>query len=111
MKLRIKGDESPNAIFRGLEEITLDADVAVLFFSVKNIVFASVMRCYLAAICQHPPKRVGRDRSVGIATRYGLEGSGIESRWGTRFSAPVHNPEAHPATQPLIQGVLGLSRG
>ena len=32
-----------------------------------------------------------RDRhsSVGIATRYGLDGPGIESRWGVRFSAPV----------------------
>ena len=29
----------------------------------------------------------GQDSSVGIATRYGLEGSGIESRWGARFSA------------------------
>jgi len=26
---------------------------------------------------------------VGIATGYGLEGPGIESRWGARFSAPV----------------------
>jgi hypothetical protein len=25
---------------------------------------------------------VGRDSSVGIATRYGLDGPGIESRWG-----------------------------
>ena len=25
---------------------------------------------------------VGRDDSVGIATRYGLDGPGIESRWG-----------------------------
>ena len=28
---------------------------------------------------------VGRDSSVGIATRYGLDGPGIESRWGKRF--------------------------
>jgi hypothetical protein len=38
------------------------------------------------------PKTVqGRDSSVGIATRYGLDGPGIESfgGWGTRFSAPV----------------------
>jgi hypothetical protein len=27
----------------------------------------------------------GRDSSVGIATRYGLDGPGIESRWGARF--------------------------
>jgi hypothetical protein len=31
----------------------------------------------------------GRDSSVGIATRYGLHDTGIESRWGLRFSAPV----------------------
>ena len=36
---------------------------------------------------------------VGIATAYGLDGQGIESRWGARFSAPVQNgPEAHPAS-------------
>ena len=39
----------------------------------------------------------GQDSSVGIATRYGLDGSGIESRWGQRFSAPVQTgPGAHP---------------
>ena len=31
----------------------------------------------------------GGDSSVGIATCYGLDGPGIESRWGARFSAPV----------------------
>ena len=36
---------------------------------------------------------------VGIATAYGLDGPGIESRWGERFSAPVQTgPEAHPAS-------------
>ena len=33
-----------------------------------------------------------------------LDGPGIESRWGARFSAPVQ-------TQPPIQWVPGLSRG
>jgi hypothetical protein len=28
---------------------------------------------------------VGRNSAVGIATRYGLDGPGIESRWGARF--------------------------
>ena len=32
---------------------------------------------------------VGRDSSVGMATCYGLEGLGIESPWGARFSSPV----------------------
>ena len=32
---------------------------------------------------------MGRDRSVGIATRYGLDGLGIESRWVARISSLV----------------------
>jgi hypothetical protein len=41
----------------------------------------------------------GRDSSVGIATRYGLEDPGIESRSGSRFSAPIQTgPGAHPAS-------------
>jgi hypothetical protein len=37
--------------------------------------------------------------SVGIATSYGLDGPGIESRWGARFSALVQTgPGAHPAS-------------
>ena len=36
---------------------------------------------------------------VDIATGYGLDGPGIESRWGARFSAPVQTgPGAHPAS-------------
>ena len=31
----------------------------------------------------------GPGSSVGIATGYGLDGPGIESRWGARFSPPV----------------------
>jgi hypothetical protein len=30
-----------------------------------------------------------RGSAIGVATRYGMEGPGIESRWGARFSAPV----------------------
>ena len=63
-------------------------------------------------LCSHihtEPISVGRDSSVGIATRYGLDGPGIESQWGARFSAPVQTgPGAHPAP---VQWVPGLSRG
>jgi hypothetical protein len=43
---------------------------------------------------------MGLDISVGIATGYGLDGPGIESRWGVaRFSAPVQTgPGAFPAS-------------
>jgi len=38
------------------------------------------------------------DRVVGIATRYGLDGPGIEYRCGSRFSATVQTgPGPHPA--------------
>ena len=37
--------------------------------------------------------------AVFIASCYGLDGPGIESRWGARFSAPVQTgPGAHPAS-------------
>ena len=54
-------------------------------------------------------KRVGRESSVGRATRYGLDGPRNESRWGRDFPhspGPVVGP-----TQPPIQWVPGLSRG
>ena len=50
-----------------------------------------------------------RDSSVGIATRYGLDGPGIESRWGGDFPHPSR-PTLGP-TQPPVQWVPGLSRG
>ena len=41
----------------------------------------------------------GPGSSVGIATDYRLDRSGIESRWEARFSAPVQTgPRAHPAS-------------
>ena len=48
----------------------------------------------------------GQDSSVGIATPYGLDGPGIESRWRARFSAPVQTGTG--AYKPLIQWVPGL---
>jgi hypothetical protein len=48
---------------------------------------------------------VGQDSSVGIETGYGLDGPGIESRWGARFSAPVQTgPGAHPASCTMSTG-------
>jgi hypothetical protein len=45
------------------------------------------------------PYNSGPGSSVVIATDYGLDGPGIEPRWGARFSAPVQNgPGTHPAS-------------
>jgi len=50
----------------------------------------------------------GTDSSVSIATGYGLDGSGIESRWGARFSAPVQTgPGAHPVSCTMGTGYRG----
>ena len=59
---------------------------------------------------------MGRDSSVGIATRYGLDGPGIESRWEARVSAPVQTgPGAHPASYTMgteyFPGVKRPGRG
>ena len=48
---------------------------------------------------------VSRDSSVGIATRSGLDGPGIESRSGARFSAPVQtDPWAHSVSYTMGRG-------
>ena len=52
---------------------------------------------------------VDSDSSVGIATGYGLDGPGIESRWGKDF--PHLSRLDLGSTQPPIQWLPGLSRG
>jgi hypothetical protein len=50
----------------------------------------------------------GPGSSVGIATACGLDGPGIESLWGAKFSALVQTgPEAHPASCTRGQGAAG----
>ena len=55
-------------------------------------------------------KYTGRDSSVGIATRYGLDGPGIESRWGARFSPPAQTGPVGPPSR-LYNGYRVFLRG
>jgi len=50
----------------------------------------------------------GRDSSVGIATRYGLDGPGGDSRWGGRDIPHPSRPAlgAHPASYTMGTGSL-----
>ena len=50
----------------------------------------------LCNIGLYPTDFMGRDSSVGIATRYGLDGPGIESRWGGDFPHCSDRPWGPP---------------
>ena len=72
---------------------------------------ATFMSTFYTSIYIFLSSRYGRGSgsSVDIATGYGLDGPGIESRWGRDFphlSTPALGP-----TQPAVQWVPGLSRG
>ena len=48
---------------------------------------------------------VGRDSSVGVATRYGQDGPGFESLWGTILPATVQTcPNAHSSPYKMGTG-------
>ena len=71
----------------------------------KCHIFCSSVLNVFGQPCQHLH---GPGSSVGVATRYGLDGPGIESRWGRDFLYPSR-PALGPS-QPPIHWVPGLSR-
>jgi hypothetical protein len=74
----------------------------------KNLADSVYRVTEFAVFFSAPMTFVGRDSSVGIATRYGMDGPGIESRWGRDFPQPSR-PALGP-TQPPVQRVPGLFR-
>jgi hypothetical protein len=74
-------------------------------FPTKILFFGIIGYCYLysqsivALICRYVQLDGGLSSSVGIATGYGLDGLGIESRWGRDFlhlSRPALGPTQPP---------------
>jgi hypothetical protein len=76
--------------------------VLLLSHSVQIIKFCPVLRPYQMFVA-------GRDSAVPIATRYGLDGPGIKSRWGRDFPHP--SISALGSIQPPTPRVPSLSRG
>jgi hypothetical protein len=61
--------------------------------------YGVMILCNIIGICLFHKSADGPGISVGIATVYGVDGPGIESRLGARFFAPVQTgPGARPAS-------------
>ena len=55
---------------------------------------------------------LGPGSSVGIATDYGLDDPGIESRWGETFHLVQTGPGVHPASYTMGTGSFpGVTHG
>jgi hypothetical protein len=75
-------------------------------FVMREPLLATVGVLHIGVI-QHrvQTKLAGRGSVDGRATRYGLDGPGIESRWGAKSSAPVQTGcGAHPASYTIGTG-------
>ena len=75
----------------------------------KLVVYKVTIKLYRVSNILKDPVGVGRHTVACIATVYGLEGPGIEARWGRDFPHPSR-PALGP-TQPPVKWVLGLFPG
>jgi hypothetical protein len=100
-----------------LEDLGVDAGILEWITTFKGSRTKSIFLSNAPRFPKHHCLSGPRDSSVGIATRHGLDGPGIESWCTARFSAPVQTGSGtHPAsytmgTGSFFQGVKGPWRG
>ena len=96
--------------------------VLFAFFPCYSQFFPSAIRifsmifAFIPCYSQFFPRAIhncGPGSVVGIATGYGLDDPGIESRWGAKFSAPVQTgPGGQPASCTMgTESFPGLKSG
>ena len=69
-----------------------------IFLSLFNVFYPIGGLDIVCVLQNHFTHRCGPGSSVSIATDYGLDGPGIESRWGRDFPPVQTGPRAHPAS-------------
>ena len=90
-----------NSVFKGLNYRNRRSSTLKKAAAISSVTF------------EHSNKlQLGSDSSVGIATRYGLDGPGIESRWGGEiFRTGAHPSSRTMDTRSLFRGQSGPARG
>jgi len=84
-----------------LDLITNRVSSPVGVYTSRLLLFVLIFIRPFFLCCIRKLHRKSRDSSVGIATRYGMGGPGIKSRWGARYFAPSR--PIPKSTQPAVR--------
>jgi hypothetical protein len=79
----------------------------VCVYHLGSLLSHLVVTCISETMCLEGYVVMGRDNVFGIATRYGLDGTGIESQLGVRFSETCPDrPWSAPSLLGKVAGAL-----